>query len=80
MHLMTAWADNTLRIEDSGGSTGTFVNDQTVTLDGMTLYSGDLIEVGPVHLRFYYKDDEMAGATVDDPNRTIPVGAPRNGS
>lgn len=72
-------ADGTLKIEDSGGSTGTYVNDQSVSLDGTTLFSGDLIEIGPVHLRFYYKDDsfgEPVQPTQGDPMRTEAIHAP----
>lgn len=60
-------ADGSLRVEDSGGSTGTYVNDQAVSVDGTTLFSGDLIEIGPVHLRFYYKDDSF-GSTEGAPD------------
>ncbi len=57
--------EGNLCLFDEGGSSGTYVNYEPVDMEGYVLQSGDLINVGPIQLRFQY------GSDVDDP-RTEP--------
>jgi predicted component of type VI protein secretion system len=45
-------SEGRFRLWDEGSTSGTYVNDEAVSMSGRLLQPGDLINVGPVQLRF----------------------------
>ncbi len=59
LHARVRFSDNGVVVEDLGSTNGSFVNDRRVTA-AVGLSSGDRIQFGALHFKFYREDDVEA--------------------
>jgi len=59
LHARVRFSENGVTVEDLGSTNGTFVNDRRVT-EVADLSSGDRIQFGALHFKFYHEEDVEA--------------------